>query len=167
MRKADQRKLEAAWRAKLAASGFRDLESADRDGPLSDRGNLHAVTETDAAHESLSQRIENGRAYVAWADGVLHRHRFRSGLERAIWARHAAGEGIRAIAAALDITYHDARDTLQTIKTRVGKQGNQGRQAKTWESNKLARYYRRLSMPAAIALAAVLLKTPMRSSTSR
>jgi hypothetical protein len=158
------RKLEAAWRAKLAASGFQDLEGTDRDGPLSDRGNLHAVDSTREAGEQLAHRIKHGADYTAWALGILHSHRFRSGLERAIWAGHADGEGLRETAQRLGITFHRARETVVAIKARVSNQSKQvERGTSRWRPNQLQRKYRRLSMSKTIALAALLLRMPTQS----
>lgn len=169
------RRLEAEWRARLKASGFQDLESTDRDAPLSDRGNLHAVTETDSSHEGLAQRMESGGEYRAWAMSVLHdstrlrnpRRLAARALERRIWERHANGDGFRVIAAAEGISFHDARNAVNRIKNDVGAKSKQGNKEEKWRSNELARRYRRLSYPATIALAALLLKTQMRSSTRR
>lgn len=162
------RKLEASWRAKLAASGFEDLEGADRDGPLSDRGNLHAVDASREAGEQLAHRIDSGAAYTAWATEVLHSHRFRSCLAREIWSGHANGEGLRETAKRLGITFHRARETVVAVKQRASTQSNQSKKgASQWRPSQLQRKYRRLSMSKAVALAALLLRTPMPSSTRR
>jgi hypothetical protein len=159
------RRLEAEWRAKLKASGFADLEGSDRDGPLSDRGNLHAVTETDHEHERLRQRIATGSAYSAWASGVLHSHRFRSSLERRIWERHADGDGLATTAQALGITYHSARDAVNAVKARI----NQSSQSKetVWRARKdrRARQYRPLTLETAAKLALVLVRSLMQTAS--
>lgn len=160
------RKLEAEWRAKLAAAGFADLEGADRDGPLSDRGNLHAVTEQEDDHERLQQRIETGAAYHDWALSILHTHRFASSLERKVWEHHANGDGLQTAAKALGVTYHNARDAWNAVKARVSNQSNQSKERK-WPRK--ANQLRALSLETAVRVAAVLLlaaaKTRTRSST--
>jgi hypothetical protein len=162
------RKAEALWRAKLAASGFEDLEGADRDGPLSDRGNLHAVDASKEAGEQLAHRIESGAAYTTWATEVLHSHRFRSSLEREIWSGHANGEGLRETAKRLVITFHRARETVVAIKQRVSNQSKKSNKGDSqWRPGQLQRKYRRLSMSKAVALAALLLRTQTPSSTRR
>lgn len=150
--------LPAEWRAKLAASGFQDLEGIDRDGPLSDRGNLHAKYDTEEADEALMQRYESGEAYTDWARGVAAGRRFRSGQERAIWALHADGKGLREIATELDTTYHQAREAVNAVKARVKRQSSKGA-SNRWPK----RRYRRLGHKATVQLAAVLLKTLMKS----
>jgi hypothetical protein len=140
----------------LKASGFQDLESADRDAPLSNRGNLHAVTEVAEEHDRLAQRMDAGAAYYEWAQALLHSHRFRSARERRIWARHADGEGLASIARALGITYHDARDTVNSIKL-ASKQGSQSKESKCRpRPDREARKLKRLTFPVAVKLAALL-----------
>lgn len=157
------RKLAAEWNAKLRAAGFQDLEGADRDGPLSDRGNLHAVTETEDAHAELAHRLEFGAEYYRWAQGFRHAHRFRNPLERRIWAAHSDGDGLREIAKREDITYHDARDVVNRLKKHQGNQGNQGKETVSCE--KFRKRHRRLSWETALQLTATFLRTLTPSST--
>lgn len=122
--------LEREWAAKLRASGFRDLEGRDRDGPLSDRGNLHVVIEAPREHARLVERIEHGSAYYTWASGVLHTHRFASRLERDVWACEVEGIGIKGASRKLGISFHRARVTMRAVRAAIaltGRQGNQGR----------------------------------------
>jgi hypothetical protein len=165
------RRLEAEWRAKLKASGFADLEGSDRDGPLSDRGkphvrgNLDSVTEADHGQEALHRRLADGAAYHGWAVSVLREHRFRSSLERRIWARHAEGYGLATTAQTLGITYHAARDAVIAVKAR----NNQSSQSKetVWRARKdrRARQYRPLTLETAAKLALVLVRSLMQTAS--
>src|SRR5579884_251889 len=123
--RAAERKWGAA--AKLAKVGFYDLEGRDRDGPLSDRGNLHVVTEGEAQHERLAERVEHGSAYHTWAMDVLRSHRFASRLEREAWASHADGDGIRETARKLGMSLHRVMRALRNVRAEV-QQGNQGKE---------------------------------------
>ncbi len=95
---------------------FPDLEGRDPDGPLSDRGNLHVVTEGEGQNERLAERIQHGSAYHTWAHDVLRTHTFASQLERDAWASHADGDGIRETARKLGVTFHRARGALQDVR---------------------------------------------------
>lgn len=150
--------LEREWSAKLRASGFRDLEGRDRDGPLSDRGNLHVVTEGDGQQERLAERIEHGSAYNTWAMHVLHTHRFASRLEREAWGHHARGEGLRDAARSLDCTYHDARDAVNAVKARVKRQGDQGEEQICEKPTNLRKLVRRSDSGTLLKLAQVLIQ---------
>jgi hypothetical protein len=118
MTRAARRRLENEWKVKLKASGFADLEGQDRDGPLSDRGNLHESGDEDAA--PLEERIDHGSAYHTWAHDVLRKlngHDARSRLRRRIWALHADGWRLKEIAREIPgINFHNARDTVRAIK---------------------------------------------------
>lgn len=150
--------LEREWAAKLHASGFRDLEGRDRDGPLSDRGNLHVVTEGDGQQERLAERIEHGSAYNTWAMGILHSHRFASRLEREAWAHHARGEGLKTAAAALGCTYHDARDAVNAVKAAVQRDVRQVREQLCEKPTNLRKLVRRADPGTLLRLAQVLLQ---------
>ena len=154
--------LTREWNAKLKASGFLDLEGADRDGPLSDRGNLHPVEQTEDEIAALGHRIASGSEYTAWAEGVMHSRRLRSAFERRVWARHVAGESLREIADAEGCTYHDARDVVVAVKER-GNKGKQGKETETWRKSRL----RRLTLETSQELAAAVLKILTPSSTLR
>jgi hypothetical protein len=154
------RKLAAQWNARLRASGFEDLEGPS--GALSDRGNLHPVTETEDAHVELAHRIEFGAEYYRWAQAMLHTYRFRNPMERRIWERHASGEGLQQAANELGVTYHAAYAAVNAIK-RQGKQGKQGKETHKWPARQ--KPYRALSWDTSVRLAAAFLRTLTPSST--
>lgn len=120
MKPAALRRLTAEWDKRLARAGFQDLEGADRDGPLSDRGNLHAVEESADADARLEERVEFGSAYHSWAQDVLRQlngHDARSRLRRRIWAMHADGASLKEIGREIrGVNFHIARDTVRAIK---------------------------------------------------
>lgn len=120
------RALQRTWDAKLRKAGFQDLEGTDRDGPLSDRGNLHAVNEDPEAIAHLGDRMTHGAAYTRWADSVLHTHAFVSRRQREVWRRHAEGESLREIGAAMRISYHAARDQVLAVRAAVSDQPDRG-----------------------------------------
>jgi hypothetical protein len=129
-------KLQKTWAAKLAASGFQDLESdADRDAPLSNRGKLHDGTSKvkDSAHvqgdaaggdgdfQSLAARVEHGQAYTDWANSVLHKlngQGTKAKRRRQIWGMHCEGWSMKGIARELGINFHVARLTVNRIEER-------------------------------------------------
>lgn len=122
MTRAAMRRLETEWRGKLKSAGFADLEGPDRDGPLSDRGNLHESGDESAA--PLDERIEHGSAYHTWAHDVLRKlngHDARSRLRKRIWAMHADGMKLKEIGRDIPgINFHIARDTVMAIKEKYG-----------------------------------------------
>ena len=115
--------LEREWERKLRESGFHDLEGRDRDGPLSDRGNLHPVEENQEAYVRLGERAAEGQAFTSWADSVLHGRRFRSREQREAWRLHAEGMGERDIATALTTTRGAIRKLLDEVRRAVRKEG--------------------------------------------
>jgi len=151
-------RLEREWAARLAASGFQDLEGRDRDGPLSDRGNLHVVTEGDGQRERLAERIEHGSAYHTWALDVLRTHRFASQLERDVWACEVDGIGIKGAMRALGITFHRARTTMLAVKAAVESQQVRRVRRQACEKAKLRQLIRRSDPTLLAKLAAVLLR---------
>jgi hypothetical protein len=149
--------LEREWTKRLAASGFQDLEGRDRDGPLSDRGNLHAVTGEDGQQERLAERIEHGSAYHTWATDVLRSHRFASRLQRDAWASHADGDGIRETARQLGVTFHRARCELQAVRAAIALTGRRQRREPECPNPKILRSLVRRSDPSTLASLAILL----------
>lgn len=112
-------RLAAEWRARLAASGFEDLEGVDRDAVLSDRGNLHSAGE-DAI--PLQTRIEYGEAWTDWALDVL-RHLPRgndpaSRLRYRVWERYASGQSIRTVSNTVPLAYHQTAKIIKSIEGR-------------------------------------------------
>jgi hypothetical protein len=152
------RAKEKEWRAstKLAASGFRDLEGRDRDGPLSDRGNLHVVTEGQSQNERLAERVEHGSAYHTWALDVARTHRFASPLERDAWASHAAGDGIRETARKLGVNFHRARDALHAVRRAL--RHNKQKRKHEWDESKIRQLVRRSDPTTLARLAALLIQ---------
>jgi len=123
------RSLQREWYAKAAASGFVDLEGPSGDGPLSDRGNLHPIAETQQEHQRLASRIQDGDEYTSWAESVLHAGGFACKEERECWRLHTEGNRETAIATALTITRYQVRGHLEATRNRVGKVGRQKRWA--------------------------------------
>lgn len=171
--------LEREWRARLKASGFVDLEGDDRDGPLSDRGNLHAVDHSDEQLGRLVQRIEDGGEVTARAAAILHakhangsrRLRFvRTALERQVWQQHAEGSAELTIGRNVGITRHRVRQVLQTVEARV-TQGREGkkrwRNQKRQEKQRVSSLVRRADPATLMQLAVVLLSTRTQRAISR
>jgi hypothetical protein len=100
-------KLAREWAAKLRDSGFRDLEYSD--------GSLLGISiqEPDRAPHDL----ESTREYFSRAAEYLHAHRWgKRTADKRIWTRHAEGESMRDIGAALDMpltTVHRAVERLR------------------------------------------------------
>lgn len=125
-------KLEALWRKKLAESGFQDLEGADRDGPLSNRGKLHDGTgavsgeakvqgsSTDGDWEHFQHRVESGAEYTRWAQDVLLAisDDKNPSLRQRAWKLHTEGMGMRGIAAQLGVNFHVVRDSINETARR-------------------------------------------------
>jgi hypothetical protein len=149
--------LEREWAAKLAASGFQDLEGRDRDGPLSDRGNLHTPTHGDGEYERLAERIEHGSAYHRWAQDVLRTHRFASRFQREAWAVHADGLGYKETARKLGVNYHRARNALMAVRDQA-KRVNQVREH-AWHERKLRQLVKRSDPATLTRLASLLIRT--------
>jgi hypothetical protein len=171
--------LEREWARRLKASGFEDLEGADRDGPLSDRGNLHAVDHTEGELARLGRRIEDGEAATAQAQAILHarvsdgarRLSFlRSALERKIWEAHAEGKSEATTAGELEITRHSVRQVLAEVRERVSqvREGTKRwRNRKRQEKQQASSLVRRCDPRALAMLAAALLSTQTRRVTAR
>lgn len=164
------KKLQAHWDRRLAAeTDFRDLESSNRDAPLSNRGKLHAVTEDEGGTKSLAERIEGGAAYTRWAFDVLHRlpAKGRNYQHRAIWQLHAEGLSLDAIGERFGLNYHVIRGVVNKIEERhkeCAKKEPKRADARRAATRKL---FRQVSTPALFQLAAVMLKTFQASSPSR
>jgi hypothetical protein len=119
----------------LRDSGFHDLEPVE-DGKLSDRGNLHPVTESPAADEHLVARMADGAEYASWAASVLHDGpRFACREQRDAWRLHAEGHSEAGIATALTITRHQVRGHLAGTRERVSKVSK----VKRWQNEKRRR----------------------------
>lgn len=129
------RKLQREWYAKARASGFEDLEGPTGEGPLSDRGNLHPITEDRAAYQRLGFRIEDGTAYTEWAESVLHSVSFRSQQERDVWRLHASGLSEVDIGTALTIARRSVRRHLTNTRERVSEVSRK----KRWRDQKKQR----------------------------
>jgi hypothetical protein len=134
-------KLQAKWAKALADDGFEDLEGADRDAPLSNRGKLHyAGTASDgepwtaqpAAHGAvpgssdvgpdlmmLAQRVEQGSGYSTWSLDVWRSLPGRTRVQRerkAIWKRWAHGDSMKQIARDTGLSFHAVRVTVKAIE---------------------------------------------------
>ena len=124
------------WYRKARASGFIDLEGPTGDGNLSDRGNLHPVSETSDERARLAQRIDDGDAYTAWATSVLHDGPgFRTAEAKEVWRLHAEGLSEREIGTTLTIARRSVRRLLTETRNRVGKVGRE----KRWRDEKKQR----------------------------
>lgn len=162
------KKLQAFWAKKLAESDFHDLESTDRDAPLSNRGKLHAVTDDDAP--ALMERMEHGAAYTEWCQDVLHqltpRHDRQGTQQLRIWRLYANGDSMDKIADKMDLNFHVVRGVINKIIERYKcekKEPKGGRERKA----AMRRMVRRVSTPILIQMAAVMLKITTASSRSR
>lgn len=146
-------KLAAEWAAKLLETGFEDLEGHDRDAPLSNRGLLHAVADTDEDHDRVAVRMEHGSAYTDWAMDVLRRlngRRRTARQRRKIWQLHADGWGFRVIAKDLGLGFHHVRETVNAIEEKY-------RQCTTIKTRKARLLYlRSLDTPTLAKLGAAL-----------
>lgn len=129
------RGLQREWYAKLRASGFVDLESGLEDGRLSNRGKLHVVVDTPGEDARLAQRVEDGAAYTAWAESVLHNAHFPSRETRECWRLHVEGLSEVEIATALAIKRWRVNKHLVGTRERVGKDGKE----KRWRNRKRQR----------------------------
>lgn len=162
------RALQREWYAKARASGFLDLEGPGDDGALSDRGNLHPVAETGDEYARLGQRVEDGTAYTAWAESVLHNARFPSREARECWRLHAEGLSEVEIATALTIKRWRVNKHLVGTRERVGKDGK----AKRWRNEKRQRRSQlralvtRSDPRVLVKLVAVMMRQQVRSSPS-
>jgi predicted transcriptional regulator len=152
----------------LRDSGFVDLEGPSGEGPLSDRGNLHPVSETPDEHARLGQRMEDGRAFNEWAEAVLHETRFPSPRAREAWRLHAEGHSEADIATALTCTRWQVRGYLADTRGRVSKVSK----VKRWRNEKRQRLQqmRRLAREAEpdflMTLAALMLRASASQSQS-
>ena len=111
------RKLQAEWDRRLAADGvFQDLESANRDGPLSNRGKIHAKYEDGGP--ALVERLAHGAEYVRWCEQVLAQlpATGRGQQRHRIWRLHAEGHGLQTIADRLGLNYHVVRAMVLKIE---------------------------------------------------
>lgn len=127
-------KIEAEWRAKLAASGFADLESPDRDAPLSNGGRFHdrgnkgdkdgEYMAVSGQLDAVAERVEHGAAYTSWALDVLRQlngHHAAGRKRRRIWERYADGESMKEISRTPGFTFHGVRKTVKAIEEKYGK----------------------------------------------
>lgn len=147
--------LQREWAAKLRASGFHDLEGADRDGLLSDRG-VPGGVRPEASEEARAALEERGR-YIDWARDVLRHHRFAGAAEREIWEQHAAGASLKEIGRRLGPGgYHAARDTVAKVKRDV-RQVRQQARGECRRSGRQMRALIRRTDPAVLAQLARLL----------
>ncbi len=163
-------KLQAAWAAKLAATGFQDLEGTDRDAPLSNRGKLHdgtgktststAKVDDGPAHEdgdyaTFAHRVEHGAVYTEWAQDVLQRLNGCSAearQRRRIWEAHANGESLKGIARTQGINFHVARGVVRSIEEKF-KRCQETKAPK----NELSRSVRQVPTTTLVKLAASML----------
>ncbi len=122
-------KLEREWAARLKASGFHDLEGADRDGPLSNAGKPHAKYETAEGHERLANYMADGAEYQQAARDLLWARRWPTATDRRIWEMHVDGSGLREITAALKVSWHRASKVLHECQERM-TQSNQSKEGR-------------------------------------
>ena len=152
--------LEREWAAKLKASGFQDLEGADRDGALSRRGLLHPVDDTAEEDAALADRMRAGEAQTEWRLSVLHTHKFRNATERRVWQLYAEGIPLRAIATQLGCSYKRVRETWHEIDSRVrqNREGNrQWKNRSRQRRNEVEQMVRRCDRSILTKLAEILL----------
>lgn len=128
-------KCQRYWYAEAKASGFVDLEAHGGED-LSDRGNLHPVDETPESRRRLAERMEDGAAYTAYLESVLHHGpRFTSRKARKAWQLRAEGLSEREGASALTIARGTYRKYLARVERRVSKVSRQ----KRWRDRKKQR----------------------------
>lgn len=162
-------KLEEVWRKRLALSGFDDLEGTDRDGPLSNRGNLHDGTGrvsgpkaddgeagADGDWASLAVRIQSGAARTDMAQDVARErfggHNPKSRLRRKIWKTYAEEGSIKAASRTLGISFHAARTAVIAGAEAAKEPGDQ-----TCDRAKIRSLVRRTDHRVLEALASALL----------
>ena len=112
--------LQREWYGKLAASGFEDIET----------GPHHAgLLKTDKRIDPTRVEDYDAQAeYYRRAGLFLHAHRFRSRLERDMWAMHADGRPLRDIDAELEVgNLRRVHETIARLRARMlGNPGNPG-----------------------------------------
>lgn len=110
------KKLQAAWDKKLRSEGFQDLESANRDAPLSNRGKIHAKYEDGGP--ALLERLEHGAEHIRWCQQVrMTLPKNRDGQKRQqIWRLHTEGYSLKTIADELGINFHVVRAMVMKIE---------------------------------------------------
>lgn len=160
------RKLQASWDKKLADDGFLDLESANRDGPLSNRGKIHAKYEDGGP--ALVERLEHGAAYVRWCQQVLmalpktgwgqRRHQ--------VWRLHTDGDSLKMIADKMGLNFHVVRAIVMKIEEKYRCQKKEPRTP----AERLAaarRMVRKIPTPTLVQMVAVMAKAASMSSPLR
>jgi hypothetical protein len=154
-------KLEREWTAKLKASGFHDLESTDRDAPLSNAGKPHAKYETAEGHERLQHHLADGTAYQQAARDLLWARRWPSATDRRIWQMHVDGAGLREITATLEVSWQRASRLLHACQERMtqSKQKKVKGGSNKWDRRALKRLIKRAEPRALERLARLLTQT--------
>lgn len=135
------RAMEREWAAKLAASGFVDLEVGNGD-QLSSRGDTRKLGEATRKDPNGHLRAGEKAEYYEWALAALKTHRFASRLERCLWTHHANRMQKDLIASMLgNISSRQVRETIErtrgAIKARQGALVNQVKTVKPLPRRKL------------------------------
>jgi hypothetical protein len=161
------RKLQAEWDRRLADDGFQDLESANRDAPMSNRGKIHPKYEDGGP--ALVERLEHGAEYIRWCQQVLHTMHptpGRGGQRRKVWRLHAQGDSLKTIAGKLDLNFHVVRATVMKIEEKHRCEKKEPRTP----AERLAlarRTVRRIPTTTLVRLAAIMVKATRMSSPLR
>lgn len=124
------RKLLAEWAGKLKASGFQDAEGPDgitRDwGRLSRRGcPTFESNETDTRHITPEALAEN-EIYYENAREIARSYRFRSVIDRDVWALHAERLDDRKVSERLGISYRQARQSVRRTFAATMREARKG-----------------------------------------
>jgi len=161
------RALQRQWYAKLGPDILD--EGPDGEGQLSDRGHLHPIIETPEEDRRLAERTEDGAAYTAWAESVLHHGPKLPPQEARVWRMHAQGMGERDIGTALTITRRTVRGHLARTRKRVSKVSKgkkRWRNAKRQRATQFRALVSRCDPRILAKLAAVMMRQLARSSPS-
>lgn len=105
VRKVAFRMLQQEWYAKLAATGFHDIEGGREDGMLSveARSNRLGVDDATTAKRGGLDALTytSTLTYFSQASEFLWAKQWSTFREREVWRMHCEGESLRAIAAVL------------------------------------------------------------------
>jgi hypothetical protein len=116
-------KLQREWYAKLADSGFQDLEQG-RDKPLSRRGTPEPDGHADLTPEGKTHWYESRAEQLPAIDSakweLLHRNRFPNAFHREVWRRHCEGESIKSIKATLRVSARKVLPAYQWCCNQAG-----------------------------------------------
>lgn len=111
----EYKKLRSIWYRKLRKKGFKDIEHA-----MSQHTGSTSSSWYFEAHYSPQQLEEQAR-YYQLAGQLLHEHPFVSKTEKDIWAMHASGSPVRAIASAVGLSVEPVQRVIARISSHIVK----------------------------------------------